>query len=193
MKTRFTAKTLAGVGILTAIVVVLQLVAMFFLRFSMFSLTFVLVPIVIGAALYGVWAGAWLGFVFGAVVLISGDASPFLAVNVFGTIATVLVKGILAGTFSGLTYRLFSKDHPYLAVILAAVVCPVTNTGVFLIGCLLFFMETISGWARAAGFESAGAYMILGLAGTNFLIELAVNVILAPVILRIIKFARRRS
>ena len=191
MNKRFSTKTLAGVGILTAIVIVLQFVAMYFLRFSMFSLTFVLVPIVIGAALYGVWAGAWLGFVFGVVVLLSGDAAPFLAVNIPGTIATVLVKGTLAGAFSGLVYKLFSSKNPYLAVFAAAIVCPITNTGVFLIGCLLFFMDTIRTWAAGAGYENAGAYMMLGLAGINFIIELAVNMILAPVILRIIRTVRK--
>ena len=67
-------KTLVGLGLLTAIVVVLQLVGSF-IKFGTFSISLVLMPIVVGAALYGVGAGAWLGFVFGVVVLLSGDAS----------------------------------------------------------------------------------------------------------------------
>jgi hypothetical protein len=72
-------------------------------------------------------------------------------------------------------------------VIAAAVVCPVVNTGVFLLGCQVFFLETISAWGAAAGFENAASYMFLGLAGVNFLIELGVNILLAPVIVRLIK------
>ena len=183
-------RRLTGMAILTAIVIVLQLLGSF-IRFGPFSISLVLVPIVIGAALYGAWAGGWLGFVFGAVVLLSGDAAAFLAVNPAGTIITCLVKGFLAGLCAGLVYNLINGKNETLAATAAAVVCPVVNTGVFLIGCKLFFMETISGWAAAMGFENVGTYMIVGLVGLNFLFEMLVNVILSPVIIRLIHAARR--
>ena len=63
---------IVGLGLFTAIVIVLQLMGSF-IRFGTFSISLVLVPVVIGAALYGAGAGAWLGFVFGVVVLLSGD------------------------------------------------------------------------------------------------------------------------
>ena len=62
--------------------------------------------------------------------------------------------------------------------------------GIFLIGCRLFFYETIAEWGAALGFESAAAYMFFGLAGLNFLIELATNLILSPVILRLLKIKK---
>lgn len=79
------------------------------IRFGMFSISLVLVPIVVGAALYGRLAGVWLGFAFGMIVLLSGDAA---------------------------------------------------------------------------------AYLFLSLAGSNFLLELAVNMLLAPAILRILRAAK---
>ena len=172
---------------LTAIVVVLQLLGSF-IRFGTFSISLVLIPIVIGASLLGWQIGAWLGFVFSVVVLLSGDAAPFMAVNAFGTIVTVLVKGTLAGLFSGLIYRaLAEKGHPLLAVYAAAIVCPIVNTGVFLIGCRLFFWETIRSWGDAAGFKNVGAYVVGGLVGFNFLFELLFNVVLSPVIVRLVQ------
>ena len=60
-------------------------------------------------------------------------------------------------------------------------------TGIFLLGCQFFFLETVAEWGKALGFENAHAYMFLGLAGINFLIEIVVNIILAPVIVRLIK------
>ena len=63
--------------------------------------------------------------------------------------------------------------------------------GVFLLGCKLFFLETVAEWGVAAGFENVGAYMFLGLAGVNFLIEIGVNLILAPVIVRLIKIGKK--
>ena len=82
---------IVGLGLFTAIVVVLQLLGSF-IKFGTFSVSLVLVPVVIGAALYGATAGAWLGFVFGVVVLLSGDAAAFLGVNALGTVLTVLVR-----------------------------------------------------------------------------------------------------
>lgn len=187
-----TGKTrkLTGIAIFTAIVIVLQLLGSF-IRFGPFSISLVLIPIVVGAAMYGTTAGAWLGFIFGLVVLLSGDAAAFLGVNALGTIITVIAKGTLAGLCAGLVFRALVKTNTYVAVIVSAVVCPVVNTGVFLLGCLLFFMETINGWAAAAGFASAGTYMIVGLVGLNFVFELLVNVILSPVIVRIISIGKK--
>ena len=187
-----TGKTrkLTGIAIFTAIVIVLQLLGSF-IRFGPFSISLVLIPIVVGAAMYGTAAGAWLGFIFGLVVLLSGDAAAFLGVNALGTIITVIAKGTLAGLCAGLVFRALVKTNTYVAVIVSAVVCPVVNTGVFLLGCLLFFMETINGWAAAAGFASAGTYMIVGLVGLNFVFELRVNVILRPVLVRIISIGKK--
>ena len=186
-------KKLVGLALFTAIVVLLQLLAIVSRGFGLpFSLSFVLVPIVVGAALYGVGAGAWLGFVFGVAVLLSGDAAAFLTVNINGTVLTVLVKGAVAGLGAGLVYRLLAKKNEMLAVFAAAAVCPILNTGIFLIGCLLFFMETVSAWAVGAGFgPNVAGYMFLGLAGVNFIIELAVNLVLAPVILRLISIGKK--
>jgi uncharacterized membrane protein len=101
-------RNLVMYAILTAVVVLLQFMGSF-IRLGPFSVSLVLVPIVIGAAILGAKAGAWLGFVFGLVVLLSGDAAAFLAVNVPGTIITVLVKGTLAGCVTGLVYKALSK------------------------------------------------------------------------------------
>ena len=177
-------------AILTALVIVLQYVSMA-LRFGMFSITLVLVPVVIGAATCGVLTGAWLGFVFGVIVLLTGDAASFLAIDFLGTIVTVLAKGTLCGVAAGLVYKTLQGKNKYLAVMAAAITCPIVNTGVFLLGCLVFFLETIKAWGVAAGFTNVTAYMFIGLAGTNFIIELVTNIILAPVILRVLKFAKK--
>lgn len=183
---------ITGVGIFTAIVIVLQLLGSF-IRFGPFSISLTLIPIVVGAALYGPWAGAWLGFVFGMVVLLSGDAGAFLVVNALGTVLTVLVKGALAGFIAGVVYGLLKNTNIWVAAICAALVCPVVNTGVFLLGCKLFFMETITGWGQAAGFENVGKYMIYGLVGGNFLFEVLFNIVLSPVIVRLIRLRLGRK
>lgn len=177
-------QALVGTGILTAIVIVLQTLATG-IRLGPFSITLVLVPIIVGAALYGIKSGVWLGFVFGVVVLFT-DAGAFLTISVPGTIVTCLLKGMLAGLASAAVYKLLEKKNKWLAVFAAAIVCPIVNTGIFLLGCLVFFYDTIKEWATGAGFESVGTYMILGLVGLNFLVEAGVNIVLGSAIVRII-------
>ena len=181
-------KKLVMLSVLSAITLVLQLLGSF-IKFGPFSISLVLVPIVVGAAICGKFSGAWLGFVFGLSVLISGDASAFLAVSPIGTILTVLLKGILCGIAAEFCYRSVAKLSPVIATFVSAIVCPVVNTGIFLIGCKLFFMELISQWAAALGFENVGAYMILGLVGGNFLFEMAANLVLSPIIVRLVKIS----
>lgn len=187
---RFNTRKLTGLALLTAIVVILQFLGAF-IRFGPFSISLVLIPIVVGAALYGVWAGAWLGFVFGLVVLLSGDAAAFLVISPIGTILVVLLKGALAGLCAGAVYKALSKVNETVAVIVAAIVAPVVNTGIFLLGCLVFFLPTVTEWSQAMGFESVGKYMILGLVGGNFLFELLFNVVLSPVIVRLIRLGKK--
>lgn len=190
-KSKISVQTIVGLGLLTAIVVVLQTLAVG-IRFGVFNITFVLVPIVVGAALYGWKAGAWLGLVFGVVVLFT-DAGAFLVINVPGTIVTVLLKGILAGAAAGLVYRLIAKKNEIVATLAAAVVSPVVNTGIFLLGCAVFFLDTIKEWAAGAGFgDNVAGYMIVGLVVINFLVEMAINLVLSSAIVTIVRIGRKK-
>lgn len=192
-KNKMSTRVMVLGAILTALVIILQMMGAF-VRFGPFSISLVLIPIVIGAATCGVGIGAWLGFVFGLVVLLSGDAGAFLAVNALGTVITVLLKGTLCGLLAGFTYKALAKFDVYVAVIAAAIVCPLVNTGVFLLGCLLFFMETVSGWAAQAGLGgNVAQYMIVGLVGVNFLFELGSNVVLSPVIVELINIGTKKK
>ncbi len=187
-------------AMLTAIVVVLQVVANFVQPIPGVSITLVLVPVILGAAIVGPLAGMWLGLVFGATVLLLGGATMFLTVNPAGTIITVLVKGMLAGLCAGLVFNLLKKINEYLAVFVAGIVCPVVNTGIFVLGCRLFFWDAIVNGNmtakfssfRDAGFASPFAYVVLGFAGINFLIELGVDMILSPVIVRLLNIWRNK-
>ena len=191
MNTRSKTNTIVGLGLLTAIVIVLQALALT-VRFGVFTITLVLAPIIVGAALYGWWAGAWLGFVFGVVVLFT-DAGAFLAVNIPGTIITCILKGACAGIAAGIVYNLVSSKNRFVAVLLAGVAAPVVNTGLFLLGCVLFFMDTINEWAVASGFPSAGNFLIFGMVGANFFVELIINLALSTAIVQIIGIAKKSN
>ena len=188
---RMSTETLVLAALMTALVVILQFMGSF-VRLGPFQCSLVLMPIVIGAAMCGPKISAWLGFVFGMVVLLNGDAAAFLTVNAIGTVITVLTKGTLCGLCAGLVYNLLKEKNKYLAVFAAAIVCPIVNTGVFLIGCFLFFFKTVEAWGLAMGFENTIEYMFLGLVGGNFLFEMITNIVLCPAIVRVLNLRKTK-
>lgn len=186
MKNTKTQK-IVGIGLFTAIIVALQLLTAS-IKFGPFSITLVLAPIVIGAALYGIGAGAWLGVAFGVSVLISGDAAAFMTINPAGTVVTVLLKGMLAGLVAGLIYKALESKNKTVAVILAGIACPIVNTGIFLAGCYLFFQEWLVSVFGTTGF----ATVVTGLVSVNFAVELGINMVLASVIVRVIDIGKKQ-
>ena len=95
---------------------------------------------------------------------------------------------VAAGALAGLVYAALAKKNTIVATVVAAIVEPIVNTGLFLVGCRLFFYETICSWA---GSEAVGHYMIFGLVGVNFIIELVANLILSTAIVQIIKIGKK--
>lgn len=186
--TKSKVNRMVGMAIFVAIVVVLQIVGNF-IKVGTFSISLVLVPIVIGAAIYGATAGAVLGGAFGVVVLINcingtdiGGNMLWLA-NPAITAVLCLLKGILAGFVAGIVYSAVSKKNVYIGVICAAVICPVVNTGIFITAMIFLFRDTLTLWA---GDSNILYYAFIGMAGINFLLEMGVNIVLSPVIIRIV-------
>lgn len=196
-------RKLTGTAILAALVIVLQVLSNF-VRFGPFPITLALAPIIIGGAVYGVATGALLGFVFGLVVWITGvlgwdggTVMYLMSMNAFATILICLVKGAAAGWLASLAYRALARKSTLAGVLVGGVVCPVVNTGLFVLGMLAFFLGTITEWAGGWAAQQAMAgtdlvsYVILGLCGVNFLVELVVNLLLATGITRIIRAVQR--
>ena len=178
------------VALLTALVAVLSYFGGFIKIGGLASISLTLIPVVLGAALCGPLVGGWLGLVSGAVFFLTADAAFWFGLSIPGTIVTVLVKGFLSGYLAGLVYVLLEKVNRYLAVFVSAVVCPVVNTGIFLIGCLIFFLDTVQAGAAAENM-GVGGYLIVFFVGLNFVFELLVNVLLSPAILRIINIKKK--
>ncbi len=176
-------KRMAGIALMMALVIVLQFVGGMIPPIGGFSISLVLIPIVLGAAVYGPKAGAVLGAAFGVIVTINcisgadiGGAMVFQA-NPILCILIVLGKGILAGFLSGTVYKLFRHWNGYAAMVLAAIVCPVVNTGTFIVCMMTFFKDVLAVWA---GGGEIIAYVLSGLVLCNFVPELVINVLFSP-------------
>lgn len=187
-------KRMVGIGLLMALVVVMQLLSGVIPPVAGFSISLVLIPIVLGSAAFGPGAGALLGATFGLVVFINcvtgadpGGQMVFQAGPVL-CFLVVMAKGTLAGFGSGLVYKLLSGKNPYLAMLCAAIVCPVINTGVFVACMFAFFIDVLSVWT---GGTNLVGYVLSGLILMNFLPELAINVVFSPAGQRILHAVKK--
>ncbi len=187
-------KRMVGIALLMALVLVLQAIGGMIPPIGGFSISLVLVPIVIGAAVYGIGAGALLGATFGAIVYINcitgadvGGAMVFNA-NPILCFLVVMGKGILAGMAAGAVYKAFKGKNPGVAMLLAAIVCPLVNTGIFVACMLTFFVDVLAVWA---GGGAILGYVLTGLIVANMIPEILINVILSPASARIAKVANK--
>ena len=190
------SKKASAYGLFAAIVVVLQVIATF-VKFGPVNITLALAPIIIGAALYGRRFGAFVGTVLGVVISVLGafglDGGFVLMLAQYHPVIIFLVatlKTTFAGYFAGLIYELIAKKNTLAAVIASGIVCPVVNTGLFVAAMLIFFKEAL---ISIAGGTEIMSFIVFGLTGVNFLVELGVNLILATAITRVIKVLKKQS
>ncbi len=188
-------KRMVGIALLMAMVIVLQFVGgMIPPVGGTVSISLVLIPIVLGSAVFGPGAGAFLGATFAVVTVINcitgsdaGGAMVFQASPAL-CILVVMGKSVLAGLASGWTYRLLSKRNAYVAMLCAAVVCPVVNTGVFLSCMAVLFPQVLNAWA---GGSDVLTYVLSALILFNFVPELVINLVFSPAGVNIVRVVNK--
>ena len=190
---KMSTRTMVLGAVMTALVILLQLLGTYTTFFGPFSTALALVPITIGAALCGVAIGAWLGLVFAIVVLVTGGAALFLAFSIPGTLVTVLCKGMACGFVAGVIYKTLHKWNENVAVVTAALLCPVTNTAVFLLCSALFFLPYADAIAQQLQMNVSGMALFWALAMGNFLFEIGLSLVLSPVIVRLLQIKKKAA
>ena len=112
----FSAKRVTGMAVLLALVIVLQAFGGT-VSIGAVQLNFTLLPIVLGAIIYGAGVGAFLGLACGIVVLVQVIMGlvPFYALiwanDPLATTLTCLLKTTVAGAVSGWLYSVLSKKN----------------------------------------------------------------------------------
>ena len=206
MKTTTVQKTLklAQLGMLVALVVGLQMLSALIPPIAgTVSITLTLIPVVVGGMLLGKRAGAILGFAFGLVVMINCITGLDIGGNIlwgtnpFFTALICLGKGTAAGFFPALFYELITKKEnnlsagkKFVATLVAALSAPIVNTGLFVCGMLLIFKDTLYAWA---GETDVLTFILIGLAGVNFLVEFFINIVMSPAIVRILDVIKKKK
>ncbi len=190
-KLTFSSKQITGIAVLLALIIVLQALGGTIV-IGPVQLNFTLIPIVLGSIIFGPIVGALLGFACGVVVLIQVimGAVPFYALiwanDPIVTTFTCIVKTTAAGLLSGIAYQILSKKNEIVAIFVASAIVPVVNTALFIVGCLLM---TNSVYAMA-GTQNVLIFICVSLVTFNFFIELAINLIVAPTLNRVLKIIK---
>lgn len=194
----FTARNVALLGVLIALAVVLQIFAS---GISIFGITmnFSLIPIALASILMGWIGGGIIGLVCGLVVFITSavmgqepSTAFFFQVNPVILSLMCIGKTTIAGIVCGLLYKLISKKNEFIAVCISAIVIPIINTGIYMLGIVL--MRGAAAQFLGLTQSSAGVVFVavFGLIWINFLIEMAINVVFVPIINRVMKVLKRK-
>ena len=198
-KSFFSAKRVTGIAVLLALVIVLQAFGGS-IAIGVVQLNFTLIPIVLGAVLFGPLVGALLGFACGVVVFIQVAMGlvPFYAIIWMYTpvvaALTCIVKTTVAGFVAGWVFELLSKKNTTVALFVASGIVPVVNTALFIVGCLFMnesitiFQNTLPNFLGMNMF----VFILVGLVTFNFFIELAINLIVSPTLRQVIGIVDKR-
>ncbi len=195
-KRLFTAKNIAYLAVLLALVIVLQLFASA-IMIGPVQLNFSLLPIVLGAILLGPLAGGILGLACGIIVVISvitGQAPFYVAIwtnSPVVTVFTCVLKTTVAGIVGGILYRLIKRKNPLVATFVASGIVPIVNTGLFIIGCLCM-TGTIADFGGGLKGMEILTFILVGLVSFNFFIEFAINLFFAPAIFRVVTIVEKQ-
>lgn len=171
MNRRISTKQIVGTGLLLALEIIFQILGNY-LQFGPVNINLSLVTIVIAAVLYGPLSGAILGFFNGVIVLFSPSTlAIFMPISVAGTIVTCLLKTTLAGLIAGFVFNLLKNKQRVVGLILASLLVPIINTGIFVVSALLFFQPFLQSGVSET-FPNVGAFLIFGVIGINFIFEI---------------------
>ncbi len=193
----YSAKNIATLAVLLALVIVLQLVGTVIGNLGVTAPSLVLIPIVLGAVLLGPAGGAILGFAFGLVVVLAGifgmDKFTFILFSdhPFLTVLLCLVKGTAAGVASGLIFKALRGKNENAAVITASLAAPIVNTGLFILGALLM-SDTLNANFVADG-QTVLYFLVIGCAGLNFIFEFIINAVASPAIYTVWRIVGKKS
>lgn len=174
-------RTLVQLALLTAIIVLMGFTPLGFLRIGpAFEITFLIIPVAIGAIMLGQLGGAVLGLVFGLVSFFQCFGYSSFGVFLFGinpwmTAILCIVPRVLCGWIPGLLFEIISKRTKTNIVpcLVAAITCPVLNT-VFFVSAFVLMFGTNADVLAAFGTDSIFG-IITALITVNALIEAAVG------------------
>ena len=193
---KITTKTITGTALLTAIELILIVVSNY-VKIMAINLNLALVPIALGAMLFGPLSGLFIGLVNGLVTIFAPDTLAFfMPVNPVVTVFLCLLKTGLAGFLCGLIYYPFknakTNGKKIVGSILASISVPLINTLLFTAGCFMFFYGPYSDLARKNGYTDTFYFFITLVVGINFIFEFSISLLVSPSINMLVNYYQKK-
>lgn len=171
-------KTIALLGILTGLIILMAFTPVGYLRVGVVSISFLMIPVAVGSLAKGPWAGAALGTVFGITSFVQCfgmDAfGTYLASkNVFFTFVMCVVCRALAGLCAGFIYKLITKLTKNVLVrsSLTGLSAALFNTVFFVSALILLFGKAVVSEATGLSAELTFFALFAAIVGINAVFE----------------------
>ena len=192
MSKKSNVKTLVQLALFTAIELIMAFTPLGYLKIGPVSITFMAIPVAVGAIVLGPLSGAFLGLVFGLTSFSQCfGADPFgttlLGINAFSTAFMCLVPRILMGLFAGLIFGGLKKTTlgETSGALLSSLACSIINTVLFVGSLIVLFGNT----EYIRGFGDSVIAVIMALVSVNTIIEaIACTIIGGAVSKAVIKY-----
>ena len=182
-------------AILTALIVLMAFTPIGYLQLGVVKMTFIMVPVAVGAITLGEKSGAFLGLVFGITSFaqcfgLDAFGTTLLGINPVYTFIMCLVPRVLMGYLCGVIYKLIARKKKKFALVFASFLAPVLNTTFFMSLLLLFFGKSdyIMGIRNGADLLP----FLVAFVGLNGVMEIVTTTIIAPPVASVIKKATKK-
>lgn len=192
------AKTLFLVqnAVLAGVVVLMAFTPIGYLKLGAVEMTFIMIPVAVGAITLGEKSGAFLGLVFGISSFIqcfgmSWFGTQLMTFSPALTFVTCIVPRVLMGYLCGGIYKLLSKNKKRLAVIVASFSAPVLNTLFFVTSIMLFFSKSDVIMNMQEGSKNLILFLI-AFVGLNGIMEIVTTTLIAPPVTLAVKKAVKK-
>ena len=201
-KKKFNTKYMVELALMMAIIILMAMTPLGYLRLPMLQLTLLTVPVAVGAIMLGPKAGAICGATFGCTSIYTALTAPsamsaaMLEINIFGAFFTMLVPRILEGWLCGLIFMALYKikGTRKISYYVASLSCPVLNTVFFMGSLVLFFYKSdyIQGLTESLGVHNPISFIIAAV-GVQGAIEAGVCFVVASLVTKALSVALKRG
>ena len=178
---------LVELALMVTIIFVMAFTPLGYFRTLGLSITFLTVPVAVGAMILGPLGGAICGLAFGITSFMQcfgmgAFGTMLFSINPLGTAVVCIVPRLLEGWITGLIFKA-----------VASLACPLLNTLFFMSALVLIFYHTdyIQGFVTSLGVSNPFTFVV-AFVGVQGLIEAIVCFILAGAISRALSAALHR-
>lgn len=171
-------------AMLASIVVLMAFTPVGYLQIGLVKMTFIMIPVAVGAVTLGEKSGAFLGLVFGITSFVQCFGldifgTTLMSINPIYTFIMCLVPRVLMGYLCGLVYKALARFKKGIAVMVASLSAPVFNTLFFMTLLMLFFGNSDYIMSMRAGTENLWTFLV-AFVGLNGVMEVVTTVLIAP-------------